>query len=170
MPHFSDPCPRYWIGETTIANAIEPTNHVLDRLANMKLICSLILLLLLSGCASSPTVSRNQLENMAHAHDGFTFPSRAYYCGTKEGYDYFAIQGFGVDSRTDGVKIYRVRESENTIPTRFPLTLNRSEWHIHSEIIQQQTNNEWLSRLSVLDAYELLELQQTNNNWMLPGR
>jgi hypothetical protein len=95
---------------------------------------------LLCGCATTHTVTRAQLESGTKVMDGFTFPDRTYYCGAKDGFDYFAIQrGMGGSERR-----CRVPETDMAVTTRFPFSEDRTRWQVYHDVTQPSTNHIWL--------------------------
>jgi len=86
------------------------------------LAAGLIITLLLCGCTR--TVSRPELEVKAAEHNGFTFPDRLYYCGSKGGYDYFVIRnGFSGSSSH-----YRVLQLKDADTNSFAFTKDETRW------------------------------------------
>jgi hypothetical protein len=81
--------------------------------------------LLVSGCATK-TVSYQDLQNAFAEHHGALYRDTTYYCGSKEGYDYFYIE-YGEDAINQGQR-YRVASSESAVTTRFPYSKERNDW------------------------------------------
>jgi hypothetical protein len=87
---------------------------------------ALLLFLLITGCGSPKAITYETLQQKAYAHHGDSFPDITYYCGTKEGYDYFYIE-YGTSSINAG-RLYRVETSNTPLTTRFPYTEDRDKW------------------------------------------
>jgi hypothetical protein len=77
---------------------------------------------LLTGCTR--TVSYQQLQYEGTKRLGASFPDTTFYCGTKDGYDYFHIQP-GIGS---GGSDYRVAVAGSPHTNRFEFTSDRSLW------------------------------------------
>ena len=56
----------------------------------MRFALILLCLVWLTGCTRTVSYQRLQQESTKHA--GATFPDTTFYCGTKDGFDYFHIQ------------------------------------------------------------------------------
>jgi hypothetical protein len=78
------------------------------------------------GCASTSTVSQHELLHEAEVQDLNSWPKFTYYCGSKNGYDYFAIDQTG--STTWSARLMRVVENEGTVSRRFAYTQDSSNW------------------------------------------
>jgi hypothetical protein len=106
----------------------------------MKSSLLLMFVAFLCGCTSTHTLTRSQLESAAKAMDGFTFPDRTYYCGTKDGYDYFVMQR----SLGGSVRWSRVPETDKAVTERFPFSKDKMRWQVYHDATQPQTNHIWL--------------------------
>jgi len=84
----------------------------------MTKVLPLLLLLLLTGCASR-TVDAGRFHQLAQKQG----LGHLYYCGTKEGYHYFAESYF-----LKPTKRYRLPASDHPILHPFPKTSDRSAW------------------------------------------
>lgn len=76
------------------------------------------------GCVS--TVGQQTLFREVERRDLTTYPTYTFYCGSKYGYDYFAI--WHLSSTPSSEKVFRVLESEHTVSSRFPYTQDGRSW------------------------------------------
>jgi hypothetical protein len=89
----------------------------------MRIIILLILVATFSGCMNPKVVSYDAVQATARTGDGKT----VYYCGTKEGYDYFFVESGNVFSIDQGT-YYRVPTAESPVKSRFYFTKDQSLW------------------------------------------
>ncbi|EEF61476.1 hypothetical protein [Pedosphaera parvula] len=89
----------------------------------MRIALSLLLLITLTGCIHPKVVSYEAVQGTARRHAEDT----VYYCGTKEGYDYFFVESGDVFSLNQG-KYYRVLTEDSPVKDRFYFTKDQSRW------------------------------------------
>src|SRR4030095_6148395 len=77
-------------------------------------------------CGCAPTVSQQEFLRAAAIHDSNCYPKHTYYCGSKNGYDYFAVNQTG--STLSSSKEMRVAESQETVSMRFPYARDSASW------------------------------------------
>ncbi len=78
------------------------------------------------GCASTSTVSQRDFLREAEVQDENSYPKYTYYCGSKNGYDYFAIDK--TSSTTWSARLVRVAENEGTVSSRFVFSQDSLMW------------------------------------------
>src|SRR5436309_2230533 len=81
------------------------------------------------GCSS--TVTHETLMRRAKRMDLTSWPDTTYYCGTRNGYDYFYIW-HSMPTTSDGRgRTYRVPENESPLTNRFTYTEQRFQWRLY---------------------------------------
>jgi hypothetical protein len=81
------------------------------------------------GCASPTiTVQKEQIESLSQTQRSNSAPQVLYYCGTKDGFDYFKIEKVMMHLRSNTGKQYRVKQGDYAIKDRFPFTKERNSW------------------------------------------
>ena len=91
----------------------------------------LLTIALLCGCTT--TATRADLQSAAQARDGNTFPDATYYCGSKNGFDYFLIQ-----HKLGGSESYRVPETDMAVKSRFPFSKDPARWQVYHDVTKPQ--------------------------------
>jgi hypothetical protein len=92
----------------------------------MRLLASAIILALpAAGCATK-TVDYQTLQQKSAEHHGAAIRDRTFYCGTKDGFDYFYVE-YGSPDFSEG-RAYRALSSETPITDRFPYTKEHGGW------------------------------------------
>ena len=89
------------------------------------LACALILTALGEGCATK-TVDYQILQQKSAEHHGAAIRDITFYCGSKDGFDYFYVE-YGSPDFSEG-HAYRALSSETPITKRFPYTKQHGEW------------------------------------------
>jgi hypothetical protein len=84
------------------------------------------LLLGLTGCVQ--TMAWSQFEREARAGDINTLPDKTYYCGSRDGYDYFYIEYYGLSHLLSSGKLCRVSSAETGRTNTFPDSTDRTKW------------------------------------------
>ncbi len=88
-----------------------------------------IAFLIICSCTSSPrpakTVTYSEVLVAAKPNLQNTLITSAYYCGSKDGFDYFVVYPpLGREER------YRVAEGESRVVARFPFTIDQEHWRV----------------------------------------
>jgi hypothetical protein len=83
--------------------------------------------LLLTGCTH--TVTWQKLQQESAKGQGNTLQDMTFYCGSKNGYDYFHIARTIQSSFFD--EDYRVVSSQSSVKTRFKYTTNQQQWILY---------------------------------------
>src|SRR4051812_37093974 len=89
------------------------------------ILAGIVVVAVIVGCVirRTHTVSYAEFVRAAEPNLHNTLVSVSYYCGSKDGFDYFVVrQPTGTEDR------YRVPESDSKIAERFPYTKDRSKW------------------------------------------
>ena len=81
---------------------------------------------LMTGCFGASSVSYGELRKASLAHHGDTYPDTTYYCGTKEGCDYYYVK-YGASGFNQGKK-YRIATEESPQINRFEYTSDEDHW------------------------------------------
>ena len=89
----------------------------------MRIIILLILAATFTGCMEPKVVSYDAMQANARK----SIETTVYYCGTREGYDYFFVESDDVFSINQG-KYYRVPTSQSPVKSRFYFTKDQSRW------------------------------------------
>jgi hypothetical protein len=84
-------------------------------------------LVLFTGCSS--TTTRAGFLKLHKEYDMTSTPISTRYCGTKEGYDYFANNRIGLS--TEDVWVSRIAISEGMVHHRFPYSTDENKWRLY---------------------------------------
>jgi len=102
----------------------------------------IVIVAIIAGCVirRTHTVSYGEFIREARPNLAATIISVSYYCGSKDGFDYFVvIPPAGIEER------YRVAKSESKITERFPYTKDRGKW---------RGLQNWLIQRAIIDGPE----------------
>src|SRR4051794_37507988 len=106
----------------------------------MRIALLLLLVASLTGCMNPKVVSYDTVQDTAHSHAGDT----VYYCGTKEGFDYYFVESGDVFSLNQG-KYYRVPTEGSPVKNRFYFTKDQSRWERAASFHAPTAKNEFVS-------------------------